>query len=119
MRLTRQEYEELKRRHPNLCPDLGAVAPVERKQSAPDVLDKGSHPQRKRTGCVELIITIIAFRPRCLDDDNSISGGTKALRDAIAATLGCDDGDKRLRWQYGQVQTNGEPGCLVRIERVK
>ena len=45
-------------------------------------------------------------------------GATKALRDAIAASLGCDDGSERLHWQYSQVHTTGDEGCLVKIEQL-
>jgi hypothetical protein len=36
-----------------------------------------------------------------LDDDN-LRPAFKAVRDAIAAWLGCDDRDRRIRWEYGQ-----------------
>lgn len=52
-----------------------------------------------------------------LDSDN-LAGGMKHLRDAIAATLGMDDGDSRLRWCYGQVQTHGGEGVMVSVEVV-
>ena len=64
-----------------------------------------------------VVVSIIGLRRRTLDDDN-FNGGCKALRDSIAASLGMDDGDKRLRWQYGQLRTDGREGYLVRIERV-
>lgn len=64
-----------------------------------------------------MVISIIGLRCRLLDDDN-FSGGAKALRDCIAASLGLDDGDKRICWQYGQLRTDGVEGYLVRIERV-
>lgn len=62
-----------------------------------------------------VVVSIIGLRRRALDDDN-FNGGCKALRDCIAASLGIDDGDKRLTWQYGQLQTRGREGYLVRIE---
>lgn len=62
-----------------------------------------------------MVISLIGLRRIPLDDDN-FNGGCKALRDAIAASLGVDDGDKRLVWQYGQLQSRGHEGYLVRIE---
>lgn len=117
MKLPQNVSESTKRRNPELyglCP----VAAVEREPRAKDALVKVSRPQRRRRGRVEVLVTIIVFRARCLDDDNSASGGTKALRDAIAASLGYDDGDSRIRFQYGQCQTAGATGCIVRIETV-
>ena len=40
----------------------------------------------------------------------------KPLRDAIAAELGMDDADPRIRWQYGQTETRGAEGVLVMVE---
>lgn len=96
---------------------LGAVGPTVREPSAPNALVQGSRPQRSRESRLEIIVTIIVCRRRLMDDDNSQSGGVKALRDAIAASLGIDDGDKRIRFQYAQAQTVGEQGCIVKIER--
>lgn len=62
-----------------------------------------------------LVVSLIGLRRRTLDDDN-FNGACKHLRDAIAASLGIDDGDKRLCWQYQQLQTKGREGVLVRIE---
>jgi hypothetical protein len=50
------------------------------------------------------------------DSDNAIAGGTKALRDAIARWLFVDDADPRIQWEYGQVHTSGEEGCIVKLE---
>lgn len=41
------------------------------------------------------------------------------MRDAVAAWLGIDDGDPRVRWEYGQVETRGAQGVLVKIETMK
>lgn len=47
------------------------------------------------------VVTLIRVGPRQLDGDN-LQGGFKALRDGIAARLGVDDADPRVRWEYGQ-----------------
>ena len=64
-----------------------------------------------------LVVSLIGLRRRTLDDDN-FNGACKHLRDAIAASLGIDDGDKRICWQYQQLQTRGREGVMVRIEIV-
>jgi hypothetical protein len=107
--------ETFKRLNPSLF-GVGAVATTERKQDPAPALVKNPRPQRSRKGRVEVIVSIISCRPGQLDDDSASSGGVKALRDIIAETLGYDDGDRRIRFQYGQCETIGETGCLVRIE---
>ncbi len=62
-----------------------------------------------------MVVSLIGLRARTLDDDNFV-GACKQLRDAIAATIGIDDGDKRIKWQYQQLQTNGREGVLVQLE---
>lgn len=47
-----------------------------------------------------------------MDSDNFIAGA-KPLRDAIAKSLGVDDGDPRLRWSYGEALSPGPAGVLV------
>lgn len=64
----------------------------------------------------ELVVTIVAHVRRRLDSDN-LANACKPLRDEIADWLGVDDGDERVRWQYGQVETRGRTGASVRIER--
>lgn len=36
-----------------------------------------------------------------MDSDN-LAGAMKAIRDGIAEAIGIDDGDDRMRWEYGQ-----------------
>lgn len=117
LKLPQNVSESVKRRNPELYGGLGAMVPVEREQGAPDALVQSPRPQRQRKSRLEIIVTIIVCRRRLMDDDNSQAGGVKALRDAIAASLGIDDGDKRIRFQYAQAQTVGEQGCIVKIER--
>lgn len=40
----------------------------------------------------------------------------KALTDSIAKTLGLDDADPRMGWEYFQEKTAGEQGVLVKVE---
>lgn len=86
-------------------PKPTSVAPLVRRGKTPQV-GKGS---------VGVLVTLIAYRRRLLDDDNNCAS-FKALRDAVARTLGVDDRDGRVVWRYGQVETRGEEGVVVRIE---
>lgn len=67
---------------------------------------------------VALRITLIAFRKRLLDQHDTVAYSFKPLTDAIAFTLGLDDADKRLRWEYLQVVTRGRTGVIVMIATV-
>ena len=118
MQLPNNPSESLKRRNPDLYPPVGAVVSNQREPGAQPALERNPKTQPRRKGRLAVCITIIAFRRRLLDSDNSAMGATKALRDAIAASLGCDDGSERLHWQYSQVHTTGDEGCLVKIEQL-
>lgn len=59
-------------------------------------------------------VVLVAMLHRRHDDDN-LTGGLKPLRDAIASTLGIDDGDPRISFVVSQVQTRGPEGCAVII----
>lgn len=49
--------------------------------------------------CIVVELTRVA--PRALDSDNAV-GAMKAVRDAIAAWIGIDDGSSRYEWRYAQ-----------------
>lgn len=74
--------------------------------------------QKPKSGpsCVEVCITLIQFRRRLLDGHDAVAYSCKPLTDAIAQSLGVDDADKRLRWQYEQIQTKGCEGVAVKID---
>jgi hypothetical protein len=64
-----------------------------------------SRPQKQargKKGVVRCVVQIVSYRTRELDDDNC-TGGSKAMRDAIAESLGIDDGDRRIRFEVSQV----------------
>ena len=65
-------------------------------------------------GARRVVVSLVCFRRRLCDDDNLVAG-CKHLRDAIAASLGLDDGDAKLRWEYSQTRTDGPQGVAVRI----
>ena len=92
------------------CP----VATEAQQPERPRSLDSQKPRREKRKGRVAVVVSIIACRARETDEDNFIAG-TKWLKDSIAATLGLDDGDRRIRWEYGQIETRGEQGVIVKI----
>lgn len=96
---------------------VGAVGAPKREQGQGAALDKKPPRIKKRKGRLLVVVTLIACRRREADTDNSIAG-LKPMRDAIARSLGVDDGDERVRWCYGQCRTDGETGVIVRIETV-
>lgn len=106
--------ERIKRENPGLFGT--GVRPVPPSQPQPDGRGHAApaHPPQTGRPC-RVVVSLIGLRKRTLDDDNFV-GACKHLRDAIAASLGLDDGDKRLTWQYQQLQTKGREGVLVQIE---
>lgn len=116
--------DELRKLFPNISEDcirktlsVGSVAMPKREQSSPSPLDSKLPRRNGRSRSLVVVISLVSFRKRILDDDNLIAG-FKPLRDAIAASLNVDDADPRIRWQYGQQRTDGEQGTIVLIERV-
>lgn len=117
--------DQLKRLCPNasesfikLNADLGAGETPKREPRAQPALVRHVSRKQARAARVEVVVSLVVCQRTLFDSDNAVSGGTKALRDAIAESLGCDDGDKRLRWEYGQLQTSGEPGVMVKMQRL-
>jgi hypothetical protein len=70
-----------------------------------------------RSQRVVLVVSIIRFGAKEMDDDNYIAG-CKSFRDAIAKSLGVDDADRRIKWEYRQVIRSGRYGTLVKIDEV-
>jgi hypothetical protein len=95
---------------------LGAVEIPERKQSENTALERHAPAEQKRKSRLQVRVTIVGYRRRIIDDDNFSSGGNKALRDAIAEEVGIDDGDPRIKFEYGQIETRGTEGTSVMIE---
>ena len=79
---------------------------------------KPSRNDRVGTNRTRAQVMLVAVRQKRLDDDN-LAGGFKALRDAIAESLGIDDGDERVEWIYRQ-QIGPKPhGTIVIITTKK
>lgn len=101
----------------NLDPAVCPVATGQRQQTALRSLEQGIQKRQKGKGCVEVVVSLIACRRRELDDDGNVAA-CKPLRDAIAETLLLDDGDKRIRFEYSQIETRGPLGVIVKITRI-
>lgn len=102
---------------------VGQLQPQIPKQKERGTLDSATSRQQKSRNCVAfggpfVRVTLVNFRRRILDDDN-YRAGCKGLRDAIARWLGLDDNEKFIKWNYAQVQTDGEIGMAVKIERIE
>lgn len=94
---------------------LGGMAAVKQERNPVQPLDGGSTLKRASTGGVVVVVVLVACRNREIDDDANVYSFVP-LRDAISKSLGLDDADKRIRFKYGQVVTNGEEGVIVKIE---
>jgi len=62
-------------------------------------------------------VTIIQCRHRLLDAHDSLPFSVKPLVDCVTEWLGyASDSDPALRWEYGQIETKGQEGVIVRIQ---
>lgn len=77
-------------------------------------LERRPTKQRGRKGRVAISVTITSYRSRRIDNDNLIAGA-KPLRDSIARSLGLDDGDERITWEYRSIVTTGATGTHILI----
>jgi len=88
-----------------------------RPEHAPlQALEQSVQKPKSRKSRVEVRITLVQFRHRLLDGHDNLAYAAKPLTDAIAASLGVDDGDKRLHWHHEQLQTQGCEGVAVKID---
>lgn len=71
-----------------------------------------THPGSER-GLV-VVVTIIRCSRTEIDSDNLVAGA-KPIRDACAKSLGVDDRDRRIKWEYRQCIGEGPEGTLVKI----
>lgn len=106
--------ETLKRLNPHLF-----VGAVDRTKPEPHLAQPlvGVREKRKE-GTTRVVVSLIRFGRRILDDDNN-QGAFKPLRDAVSKSLGIDDADPRVRWEYGQCETRGEIGTIVKIQEIQ
>jgi hypothetical protein len=110
--------EAIRKLNPDLFATLGRLgSKVDRKQAR--ALVSCSPAERRgqariRAG-VEITVTLTAYVVRRLDPDN-LAGALKPMQDTIADYLGIDDGDPRIRWECGCVETRGREGVIVTIQ---
>lgn len=95
---------------------LGGLEPAKPQQNPARPLDHGVPTRESRE--IRLVISLTRFGRRKLDDDN-LAGAFKPLRDACSKDLGANDADPRIRWEYGQIETRGRCGVMVRIEELR
>lgn len=94
---------------------LGGLLPTQPQQDTLPALDSGTKTRPRRKRGVAVVVTIIRVGKE-LDSDN-LQSACKGLRDGIADTLGVDDRDPRVRWEYAQTEsTKGRTGCIVKVE---
>ena len=105
------------RRNPHLF-GVGGVAAHGPKPAAVSALERGvQKPARGAEGMV-IRVVLVAVRHRLLDGHDGVAYACKPLTDAIAASLGLDDADPRLHWEYHQIQTAQAQteGVMVKVE---
>lgn len=66
-----------------------------------------------RVPCPSVVRLTILGGHRRIDDDN-VKGRLKAARDGVADFLAVDDGDERIRWEYGH-ERGRELGVRVEL----
>ena len=96
---------------------VGGLLPAQPKPNPVHPLDKKPQAYRGGTRRLALVVSLIRVGKAMLDDDN-LASSHKGLRDAISRTLGVEDNDQRIKWEYGQTTTRGRTGVIVKIERV-
>src|ERR1700678_2601938 len=107
---------ELKKLFPNasrstILRNLGGLpAEAGERQESPELVvqtqGNQGRPKRVAKGRVRIRVGLVRVSCQELDYDGLVSS-CKSLRDAIAAGLGIDDGDARIKFSYGQLQSAG------------
>lgn len=113
--------ETTARLNPEVFGDLGSME-ASKPESHPGaaLVQEAPNPKRRKAGMacgVKIVVKLIACVNREMDLDNCIAG-CKFLRDSIASSIGADDGDRRIRWEYSQTVGIGAEGVLVKVERL-
>jgi len=109
--------EATKRRNPHLF-NPGGLEAGQPEPTPAKALVRNHPKQERRKDGLAVCISLTAIRRRLLDDDNNV-GSFKPLRDAIAETIGIDDGSDRIQWRYFQQQTTGRECVAVLITLTK
>ena len=106
--------ESCRKLNPHLF-GVGAVAGAQRERDPGQALDDKPPVQGGSQNRMAVRVSLIALRRRLLDGDN-LQGGFKPLRDAVASSLGLDDADNVIAWEYHQMKCEGQEGAIVKIE---
>jgi hypothetical protein len=98
-------------------PARASVGAVEGPKPKPDQGRKGQDPKLGSSSpSMVYRIGLCVVSNRELDAHDNLRSACKPLVDAITASLGyASDSDARLRWEYGQLVSNGRPGVIVSI----
>ena len=108
----RQNAKQLTKHAPDPLRPLETGMPERSQRPA---LERPRPQREKRKGRVAVVVSLITCCQRAADDDND-AHSKKPIRDAIAESLGLDDGDSRIHWEHGQCETRGPEGVIVKIE---
>ena len=100
------------KRNPDLFRVAGQVDSSKREPNPVTALGQDA-PAKQASRC-RVVVRIVSFTRRAQDSDNH-QAGCKHLRDTISRTLGIDDGDERIRFEYAQVESLNQKGTLVLI----
>ena len=110
--------EAVRRRNPHLFGVVN-VHPQVRQQKAQRPLDGQSQGlQARPTGVAAnrpvVRVSLVHFRNHAIDTHDNMRLGFKNFVDAIAKSLGIDDG--LIQWEYAFHLTQGQPGTAVKID---
>ena len=94
---------------------LGPVEARPTERAKVEALDGGVKQRKASKGSVAVRVVLVSCRHR-LSDDDAVAASLKPCRDAVAASLGIDDGDARVRFECSQARTDGDQGVLVKVE---
>ena len=106
--------QSFKDRNPHLF-NLGGLGAAQREPAPAQTLERAPSPRQGRKRSVVVVVAFIAFIRTGSDEDNFGHSAYKPMRDWIARSLGVDDGDKRIVWEYHAIQTRGKLGTQVMI----
>lgn len=105
--------EAVRRLNPHLF-GLGAVEAGCAEPTPIRSLERVKPKRAKGAGGMAMRVQLIALRHRLLDPD-AVAYSMKPLTDAVAETLGVDDADPRVHWEWSQAPTGGPEGVIVKI----
>lgn len=113
--------DHIKKRNPHLFA-VGGLRSPEPERSAGRALGDEAQARPRRSRRLEgrdgkLRVVFVVHRRRLVEDRDNLIGGCKPLRDAIAISLGLDDSERFIWWEYHQIKTSGRQGVAVKIEK--